>query len=109
MSDTYTGEVNGVTAGWPSNIRNPSGASIYEIPGASSRDKVEELTLMFLMHYDVHTVNTRLDVVPCDKLIPFHVCLSFQLHQGIDVSAVQNRNNKRHHVGPTWHVNPDAV
>lgn len=49
---------------------------------------------MLLMHHQVHMVHTGLDVVPCDEFIILCMCLSFQLHQLIEI-PVPAQNKKR--------------
>lgn len=45
------------------------------------------LTLVFLLHHQVHVVHTRLDVVPRNKFVIIRMCLSFQLQQLIQIPA----------------------
>lgn len=55
------------------------------------------LTLVLLLHHQIHVVHASLDVVPRNKLVLLCVCLVFQLHQLIEIPA-PSPNNKDNEV-----------
>lgn len=64
------------------------------------------LTLVLLLHHQIHVVHASLDVVPRNKLVLLCMCLVFQLHQLIEIPAPSPnskdnkiRNKATHQVG----------
>lgn len=43
------------------------------------------LTLMFFVYHNIHVVNTRLDVIPCQELRSLTLHLSLKLEQLVNV------------------------